>query len=97
MVTYPTEGETRRDTAAAVEDTSTTTKRRRQRWDSNDNNEEPTITPYADNNNDDGESKKTKNDQIKMLTYGCGNVTLDDAAVNGSGVRGFGPPALGKN
>ena len=32
-----------------------------------------------------------------MLTYGCGNVTQDNAAVGGGGVSGFGPPAFETN
>ena len=32
-----------------------------------------------------------------MLTYGCGNVMQDDAAVSGGGGSGFGPPASETN
>ena len=41
--------------------------------------------------------RKNKNDQIRMLTYGCGNVTQDNAAVVGGGKSRFGQPALEKN
>ena len=39
------------------------------------------ITTYADDDNNNRESNKIKNNQIKMLTCGCINVTQDNAAV----------------
>ena len=42
-------------------------------------------------------AKENETDQSKMLTYGCRNVKKDNAAVDGGGGRGFGPPASETN